>query len=114
MDIGYLAPDDGRKRVESTLDLILLVCEPLRHRGPYDFGKSDLVYRAGELSFVPARRRGAVRAPPPDTVFMHRKLVISFLTCARIRAGGRARPDRAVPATLLTAPALRHRRAGLR
>ncbi len=86
VDIGYLAPDDGGDRVESTLDLLFLVCEPLRHRGPYDFGKSNLAYRASELSFLPALRRGEVRAPPPDTVFLHRKLVGSFLACARIRA----------------------------
>ena len=29
---------------------------------------------------------GEFKAPPPETVFLHRKLVGSFLVCARIRA----------------------------
>jgi hypothetical protein len=35
----------------------------------------DLVFRSGHF-----------RAPPPETIFLHRKLVGSFLLCARIRA----------------------------
>ena len=31
-------------------------------------------------------RRGLLRAPPPQTIFLHRKLVGSFLTLAHIKA----------------------------
>jgi aarF domain-containing kinase len=86
MEIGYVTPQDSRERIARTLDLIFLVCEPLRHRGPYDFAGSKLEYRAAELAFVPALRRGLLRAPPPETMFLHRKLVGSFLVCTRIRA----------------------------
>jgi predicted unusual protein kinase regulating ubiquinone biosynthesis (AarF/ABC1/UbiB family) len=85
-EIGYLAPGDPAPRVRRTLDLLFLVCEPLRHRGCYDFGRSDLAYRASEHTFLPGLTRGELRAPPPDTMFLHRKLAGSFLVCARIRA----------------------------
>jgi aarF domain-containing kinase len=62
-------------------------CEPIVHRGVYDFGASDLIVRtrdAGiEMLFASG---GEFMAPPPETVFLHRKLVGSFLVCARIRA----------------------------
>jgi predicted unusual protein kinase regulating ubiquinone biosynthesis (AarF/ABC1/UbiB family) len=84
--IGYAAEDDSRERVEATTDLIMLVCEPLRHAGRYDFAASDLPARSRELGFDLAIRQGLLRTPPPETMFLHRKLVGSFLMLARIGA----------------------------
>jgi predicted unusual protein kinase regulating ubiquinone biosynthesis (AarF/ABC1/UbiB family) len=86
VEIGYLRPDERPDRARGVVDLILLVCEPLRHRGPYDFGASNLVVRARDVGLDLMFRRGFLHAPPPETVFLHRKLVGSFLLCARIRA----------------------------
>ena len=49
-------------------------------------GASDLPARVRNAGFDLAFRSGYLRAPPPETVFLHRKLVGSFLLCARIRA----------------------------
>ena len=38
------------------------------------------------LGFDLGFRRGLLRAPPPETIFLHRKLVGSFLQLARIGA----------------------------
>lgn len=84
--IGYLAPGDSADRVTTTVKLLFEVCEPLRQRGPYDFGASDLPLRASQGTFFPALLRGGVRLPPPHTIFLHRKLVGSFLLCAQIKA----------------------------
>ena len=84
--IGYLAADDGPDRVAAVVDMCLLVCEPLRHAGRYDFGASDLPLRARNLGLELAVRRRLLRAPPPSTLFLHRKLVGSFLLLARIDA----------------------------
>jgi predicted unusual protein kinase regulating ubiquinone biosynthesis (AarF/ABC1/UbiB family) len=85
-EIGYLVPEDPRERADAVVELILLVCEPLRHRGPYDFAASDLPSRVRELGFDLVVRKGLLRAPPPATLFLHRKLVGSFLLLARIGA----------------------------
>ena len=86
MRIGYLARDDSPERIRGVLDVIVLVCEPLRHRGRYDFAASDLASRVRDLGFDLAFRRGLLRSPPPETIFLHRKLVGSFLLLARIGA----------------------------
>lgn len=86
IEIGYLRPEENESRAAGVVDLILLVCEPLRRPGPYDFGRSRLPSRVRDLGLDLAFRRGFLRAPPPETIFLHRKLVGSFLLCARIRA----------------------------
>jgi len=86
VEIGYLAGDEREDRARAVAELILLVGEPLRHEGVYDFGASGLAARAREAGFDLAFRRGFLRAPPPETIFLHRKLAGTFLLCARIRA----------------------------
>jgi aarF domain-containing kinase len=86
VEIGYLAGDEREDRARALGELILLVGEPLRHPGVYDFGASSLGARARDAGFDLAFRRGFMRAPPPETIFLHRKLAGTFLLCARIRA----------------------------
>jgi len=84
--IGYAAKDDPPELIKATTDVIMLVCEPLQHAGRYDFAASDLPSRARTLGFDLGIRQGLLRAPPPETMFLHRKLVGSFLALARIKA----------------------------
>lgn len=84
--IGYAAAGDTPDRAQAAVDVIFLVCEPLRHKGPYDFSASDLPARVRDLGYELVIRRGLVRAPPPETMFLHRKLVGSFLLLAKIGA----------------------------
>lgn len=85
-EIGYLHAGDSERHVSQVLDLISLVCEPLISAGTYDFGTSDLILRARDAGLDLVFRSGEFRAPPPETIFLHRKLVGSFMLCARIRA----------------------------
>ena len=86
VEIGYLPKDESDDRARGLVELILAVCEPLRQPGPYDFGRSTLPSRVRDIGLDLAFRRGFLHAPPPETVFLHRKLVGSFLLCARLRA----------------------------
>lgn len=84
--IGYIAPDAAPRTAAAALDVIELVCEPLRTRGIYDYGTSDLPRRARELGIDLAFRHGLLRMPPANTLFLHRKLVGVFLLLARLDA----------------------------
>lgn len=84
--IGYAGGDDSEERVQAVVDIVFLVCEPLRQAGKYDFPASDLPSRVRDLGLDLAFRRALVRSPPPETIFLHRKLVGSFLLLARIGA----------------------------
>lgn len=84
--IGYIDANEPAQRVDAAVDVILLVCEPLQHRGRYDFGGSDLAQRARDLGLDLIFRQRLLRAPPPETMFLSRKLVGLFLLVARLGA----------------------------
>lgn len=84
--IGYAQDGDPPEVIAAAVGVIMLVCEPLRHRGRYDFAASDLPSRARTLGFDLGLRQGLLRVPPPQTMFLHRKLVGSFLMLAHIGA----------------------------
>jgi predicted unusual protein kinase regulating ubiquinone biosynthesis (AarF/ABC1/UbiB family) len=84
--IGYLGGHEPEERLRAAVDLMFLVCEPLVHAGPYDFARTTLAARARDAGFDLAFEKGFLRAPPAETVFLHRKLVGTFLLSGRIRA----------------------------
>ena len=84
-EIGYIHPDDRPDRVQGVVEIIRLVCEPLAYRGPYDFAGSGMMGRVRDLGLTVAMKQG-LRSPPPETIFLHRKLLGTFLICARLRA----------------------------
>jgi len=84
-DIGYIHPDDSPERARGVVDLIRLTCEPFAHRGPDDFAASGMIGRARDLALSVAMKQG-LRSPPPQTIFLHRKLLGTFLICSRLRA----------------------------
>jgi hypothetical protein len=84
--IGYLGGDESEGSAKALADLIILLGEPLRHPGSYDFGGSRLAARARDAGFDLVVRKGFMRAPPPETIFLHRKLAGTFFLCARIGA----------------------------
>ncbi len=91
LDLGFTTAEEPRERTERLMDLFLLVCEPLRYAGEYDFANSDLAQRAQDAGMELTFRHGFLRPPPARTIFLHRKLGGSFFLCARIRARVNAR-----------------------
>jgi predicted unusual protein kinase regulating ubiquinone biosynthesis (AarF/ABC1/UbiB family) len=86
VEIGYLHEGDPESHVREVVDLLLIVCEPLSRPGVFDFAQSDLIPRARDAGLELVLRSGHFKPPPPATMFLHRKLVGSFLLCARMGA----------------------------
>lgn len=84
--LGYLLPEDPPEIVEGLSGMILTAAEPLRGPDAYDFGTSTLFRRMHDLGRELVYERGFNRPPPPETMFLHRKFVGTFLLCARVRA----------------------------
>jgi len=84
-DLGYAHPDDPEPMQRNAIEIIQLVCEPFAHRGVYDFAASSLVARARDRGLKAAFGHG-LRSPPPETMFLHRKLVGTFMICAKLHA----------------------------
>jgi predicted unusual protein kinase regulating ubiquinone biosynthesis (AarF/ABC1/UbiB family) len=85
-EIGFLRAETSGEVRNTFIDLFLFGCEPFRHRGAYDFAASKLPVRVRDVGLELAFRTGGFRLPPPDAVFVNRKLVGTFLLCARLRA----------------------------
>jgi len=85
--IGYLDAGNSDEHAERILDMIRLVCEPIRYDKIYDFGTSDLFARGRDAGMeMMLGDMSEYKVPPPETMFLHRKLVGSYMLCHRIGA----------------------------
>ncbi len=84
--LGFIGDSDPPAQAAGVLQMLLAAGEPLRHRGVYDFGASDLfarMFAQGQAQFFD---QGFTRTPPPDLLLLQRKFIGSFLLCTRLRA----------------------------
>jgi predicted unusual protein kinase regulating ubiquinone biosynthesis (AarF/ABC1/UbiB family) len=84
--IGFFEAGERPDRIDGLVDLFLVGCDPFRHRGVYNFGDSEVPARARAVGMDLTFKRGFLRPPPPETIFLHRKLGGTFLLCARLGA----------------------------
>jgi predicted unusual protein kinase regulating ubiquinone biosynthesis (AarF/ABC1/UbiB family) len=84
--LGFVEGHERRDRLDAFLEFLMLGAEPLRTPGPYDFAASDLPARVQREGLDLAFRKGFLRAPPPETLSLQRKLGGTFLVAARLRA----------------------------
>lgn len=86
MELGYFQADIEAHHRQQVLDIFLLACEPLRHQGLYDFGRSDLALRLHALGLPLAMDKTFWHTPPADVLFLHRKIGGLYLLAARLGA----------------------------
>jgi len=86
VEIGFLPRNEPPARRAAFLDFITLACEPFRWGEVYDFGRSDLPARLRDTATRLAFHHGFRQPPPPETLFIQRKLGGTLLLCARLRA----------------------------
>jgi hypothetical protein len=84
--IGYFRDGIHARQRAAVIQLFLLATEPARNRGCFDFGSSDLAARIRDAGMALSFEQGYWHTPPPDAVFLHRKLGGLYLLAARLRA----------------------------
>jgi predicted unusual protein kinase regulating ubiquinone biosynthesis (AarF/ABC1/UbiB family) len=85
-DIGYTQPGDPQPYRDAVAGLLLDATEPARYSGEYDFATSGLAVRMSEKIVAMRFEARYWRLPPPDILFLHRKLGGLFMLCSRLRA----------------------------
>jgi predicted unusual protein kinase regulating ubiquinone biosynthesis (AarF/ABC1/UbiB family) len=84
IELGFL--DEKEPAKDAFVDICLLIAEPLHAKQPFDFGESDLTARVNRARFELVLEHHFLRAPPPKTLFLLRKLAGTWFLCARLRA----------------------------
>ncbi|MEO1174988.1 MAG: AarF/UbiB family protein, partial [Myxococcota bacterium] len=90
--MGFFMPEDPRDMRDDILDMVELSSEPLRSDTPYDFGNTDLSDRARAKGIELAKNHRLTRPPPPETLFVQRKLGGAFLIAQKIKARVACKP----------------------
>ena len=85
-DVGYLGHNDPEGYRDLILDLVSAACVPLMSEQPYDFSDSGLANRMAEITVELRTRQNYGQLPPPDVLFLHRKLGGLFFLFTRLRA----------------------------
>jgi hypothetical protein len=84
--VGYITPQDPDDYCNGIVRLLRTATEPARAADGYDFGASDLAQRMSDVVVEMRVRSRYGRLPPPDILFLHRKLGGLYLLLARLRA----------------------------
>lgn len=85
LDIGYLAPNAGDEQRVAVLQMLDLALAPLRRSGVFDAAETLIPQQIADIALRLSRSRRAAHMPPPEVMFLHRKLGGMFLLMARLR-----------------------------
>jgi predicted unusual protein kinase regulating ubiquinone biosynthesis (AarF/ABC1/UbiB family) len=99
--VGYLAPEDAPAYRRAVVDMVAFAAEPAKFPGDYDFGAADLSERLSQHVMSMHTQQNFGRLPPPDMLYIHRKLGGLYLLLKRLNAR--------VPIAELIAPYLSRR-----
>lgn len=84
--IGFLAEDTPEGLEQAMLAMFEMSLEPLRQKGAFDFGASDLPVQMRDAGMAMAAERDHFRIPPMDTLFLQRKFGGIYLLASRLKA----------------------------
>ena len=86
VEFGWLGGDESEEQIRGLAEFLWLAMEPLRAPGKYDYGASDLIERIQAHGMALTFEKGLRRPPPPEVVFIHRKLAGTYLLCTKLGA----------------------------
>lgn len=84
--IGYLEAGDPKAYQGAIVELLRTACKPIAVAGHFDFGNSGLAGRISSTAYEMRMKEKFGRLPPPDVLFLHRKLAGLYLLFTRLKA----------------------------
>lgn len=84
--VGYVDELDPSSYRERIIELLRTATEPARSADDYAFANSDLARRMSEIVLQMRLREKFARIPPPEILFLHRKLGGLYLLLSRLQA----------------------------
>jgi len=84
--LGFFSQGLEVKNLEMILDIFILATEPLRFDGAYDFSGSQLAQQIRDKGMQMSSDPDAWHSPPPDILFLHRKMAGLYLIAAKFNA----------------------------
>ncbi len=84
--LGYLNKEGSEDYKQLILEMLQMALEPIIVDKPYDFAATELPARMAELAESIQQFRQFWQSPPPDTLYIHRKLGGMFLLANRLGA----------------------------
>ena len=86
VEVGYLGDSDAPAYASAILQLLRMATEPARISGSFDFTENDLAERMSQLLYKLRVESRLWRMPPPEILFLHRKLGGMYMLCSKLRA----------------------------
>lgn len=84
--LGFFKTGRQVKNLNFILDIFIMATEPMRYEGNYNFGSTDLARRIHEKGMQISSDPDAWHTPPPDVLFLHRKMAGLYLIASRLEA----------------------------
>ncbi|WP_424932476.1 ABC1 kinase family protein [Amaricoccus macauensis] len=91
-EIGYFSEETAPRHIALCIEMFRTAMAPLRQSAPFDFGHSDLLDVLHGMGHAMGRDRDMTHVPPPETLFLHRKIGGIYLLAAKLRARVALRP----------------------
>ncbi|WP_028468383.1 ABC1 kinase family protein [Neptunomonas japonica] len=85
-NLGFFQNGMKAANREVVLDIFMMAAEPLRYNNDYAFGQSDLAKRIQARGLSVSSDPDAWHTPPPDVLFLHRKMAGLYLMATRLNA----------------------------
>lgn len=92
LDVGYFAANTSPAHQAIIQDMFTMAMAPCRMDTLFDFGTSDLPERVRDIGLALGAQRDLTHLPPPETMFLHRKIGGIYLLAAKLRARVALRP----------------------
>jgi len=85
-EMGFMPPDMPADIKKTILEIIALAIVPMSTDEVFGFGDSDLVETIRDLAMPLANQKELWYAPPPETVFIQRKIAGMYMLATRLGA----------------------------